>query len=323
MRPKIPFPGAAAPSARDLVAVDGAAFAPFGESNGAARQTEEPESLGSLRSAIARLDARGEMLRSLAESGDDALRDWIHLDSNERGFLYAEGEYRKRGGVVSEDFSSSPRGFDDDKTSARDADVRAAASCSRRAVSPSTPPATPRTRAAPRSAATWSWSRTEHQLHQRVRFIVRVLAFSRASKTTPPATRCAAPMLARPRGVRRRVAEAWARGATEVCMQGGIHPEFTGETYLSLLRAAKRARVACAFSPLEVRHGAETFAGGAARGRLCVLGLLKSEALGRSGTAAEILSGRSARGACPDKLDARAVAAAEAAHAAACLRRRR
>lgn len=28
--------------------------------------------------------------------------------------------------------------------------------------------------------------------------------------------------------IRRRAAEAWARGATEVCMQGGIHPDFTG-----------------------------------------------------------------------------------------------
>ena len=95
--------------------------------------------------------------------------------------------------------------------------------------------------------------------------------------------------------VRRRVAEAWARGATEVCMQGGIHPEFTGETYLSLLRAAKRGAPEMhvhAFSPLEVRHGAETFAGGALRGDVSAfLGLLKSEGLGSlPGTAAEILS---------------------------------
>ena len=32
--------------------------------------------------------------------------------------------------------------------------------------------------------------------------------------------------------VSRRVAEAWERGAEEVCMQGGIHPDFTGDTYL-------------------------------------------------------------------------------------------
>ena len=122
--------------------------------------------------------------------------------------------------------------------------------------------------------------------------------------------------------VRRRVAEAWARGATEVCMQGGIHPEFTGETYLSLLRAAKSGAPDMhvhAFSPLEVRHGAETFAKGALRGDVgAFLGLLKAEGLGSlPGTAAEILSDEVRETLCPDKLDARAwLATAEAAHAA-------
>ena len=32
--------------------------------------------------------------------------------------------------------------------------------------------------------------------------------------------------------VARRTAESWERGATEVCMQGGIHPDFNGDTYL-------------------------------------------------------------------------------------------
>ena len=61
--------------------------------------------------------------------------------------------------------------------------------------------------------------------------------------------------------IRRRVREAWERGATEVCMQGGIHPSFTGETYLSICRAAKEAVPEIhvhAFSPLEVTHGART-----------------------------------------------------------------
>ena len=39
----------------------------------------------------------------------------------------------------------------------------------------------------------------------------------------------------------RRVREAWERGATEVCLQGGIHPDYTGETYLSICRAIKEA----------------------------------------------------------------------------------
>ena len=59
--------------------------------------------------------------------------------------------------------------------------------------------------------------------------------------------------------IARRVHEAWQRGATEVCMQGGIHPRYTGATYLGILDAAKRAAPGVhvhAFSPLEVQHGA-------------------------------------------------------------------
>jgi FO synthase len=41
--------------------------------------------------------------------------------------------------------------------------------------------------------------------------------------------------------IERRVREAWERGATEVCMQGGIHPAYTGATYLAICRAAKKA----------------------------------------------------------------------------------
>ena len=57
----------------------------------------------------------------------------------------------------------------------------------------------------------------------------------------------------------RRVREAWERGATEVCMQGGIHPRYSGATYLDILATAKRAAPGIhvhAFSPLEVHHGA-------------------------------------------------------------------
>ena len=39
----------------------------------------------------------------------------------------------------------------------------------------------------------------------------------------------------------RRAEEAWERGATEVCLQGGIHPDFTGETYLEICRAIRSA----------------------------------------------------------------------------------
>jgi FO synthase len=106
--------------------------------------------------------------------------------------------------------------------------------------------------------------------------------------------------------VARRTAEAWARGATEVCMQGGIHPRFTGRDYLAILSAAKAAAPAIhvhAFSPLEVQHGAQTLG-------LAIpdyLAILRDAGLGSlPGTAAEILTDRVRRRICPDKLDSQA-----------------
>ena len=56
-----------------------------------------------------------------------------------------------------------------------------------------------------------------------------------------------------------RAEEAWAAGATEVCMQGGIHPDLPGSFYFDLLDAI-RARTPGmhihAFSPMEVLNGA-------------------------------------------------------------------
>ena len=100
----------------------------------------------------------------------------------------------------------------------------------------------------------------------------------------------------------RRSREAWERGATEVCLQGGIHPDFTGEFYLDVLRAIKAELPAMhvhAFSPLEVSQGAQT------------LGLplrpyldrLRDAGLGSlPGTAAEILDDEVRALICPDKL---------------------
>ncbi len=100
----------------------------------------------------------------------------------------------------------------------------------------------------------------------------------------------------------RRAQEAWERGATEVCMQGGIHPDYTGETYLALCRAVKSALPPMhvhAFSPLEVWHGAQTL-------HLSVdefLHRLRDAGLGTlPGTAAEILDDEVRRIICPDKL---------------------
>jgi FO synthase len=102
--------------------------------------------------------------------------------------------------------------------------------------------------------------------------------------------------------IRRRVLEAWDRGGTEVCMQGGIHPSFTGQTYLDICRAAKQAVPQMhvhAFSPLEVSHGAETLGISVAE----FLAELKHAGLGSlPGTAAEILDDDVRRELAPDKL---------------------
>jgi FO synthase len=100
----------------------------------------------------------------------------------------------------------------------------------------------------------------------------------------------------------RRCHEAWDRGAVEVCLQGGIHPSFTGEYYLDVVRAIKRELPDLhvhAFSALEVWQGAATLG-------LPLddyLSLLKAEGLASlPGTAAEILDDEVRRIICPDKV---------------------
>lgn len=104
--------------------------------------------------------------------------------------------------------------------------------------------------------------------------------------------------------IARRVREAAERGASEVCLQGGIHPSYTGQTYLDILRTAKQAVPGIhvhAFSPLEVTHGAQTL-GISVR---AFLERLKAEGLGSlPGTAAEILDDDVRAIICPDKLTA-------------------
>ncbi|TDC45553.1 7,8-didemethyl-8-hydroxy-5-deazariboflavin synthase [Actinomadura sp. KC345] len=56
-----------------------------------------------------------------------------------------------------------------------------------------------------------------------------------------------------------RVDEAWAAGATEVCMQGGIHPDMPGTAYFDLAREVKRRAPDIhlhSYSPMEVVNGA-------------------------------------------------------------------
>tara|TARA_Y100001970_G_scaffold78826_1_gene100416 strand:+ start:4000 stop:6390 length:2391 start_codon:yes stop_codon:yes gene_type:complete len=103
--------------------------------------------------------------------------------------------------------------------------------------------------------------------------------------------------------VQRRVLEAWDRGATEVCMQGGIHPDYTGQKYIELCKAVKDAVPDMhihAFSALEVTQGAAT------------LGISIEDFLHKlsdaglaslPGTAAEILDDNVRATLCPDKIN--------------------
>jgi FO synthase len=116
--------------------------------------------------------------------------------------------------------------------------------------------------------------------------------------------------------IQRRCVEAWERGATEVCLQGGIHPDYTGATYLSVCRAIKAVTPDIhihAFSPLEVTQGAHTLGLTLA----AFLTELKAAGLGTlPGTAAEILDDEVRRIICPDKIDTRQwLEVVETAHA--------
>jgi FO synthase len=125
--------------------------------------------------------------------------------------------------------------------------------------------------------------------------------FCAFSKSGPRSLRGAAYLLDLDE-IARRTAEAWERGATEVCLQGGIHPSFTGRTYFDIVAAVKGAAADMhvhAFSPLEVTHGARTL------GLSLETYLARLRAAGLStlpGTAAEILDDEVRAIICPDKL---------------------
>ena len=113
----------------------------------------------------------------------------------------------------------------------------------------------------------------------------------------------------------RRVCEAAQLGATEVCLQGGIHPDYTGQTYLDIVRTVKEAAPEIhvhAFSPLEVDHGASTLGLPVDR----YLSMLKEAGLDSlPGTAAEVLDEGVRQTLCPDKVSAtRWLEIMEAAH---------
>ena len=100
----------------------------------------------------------------------------------------------------------------------------------------------------------------------------------------------------------RRCREAWERGATEVCLQGGIHPAFTGDYYLSVVRAIKEAVPGLhvhAFSALEIWQGAATLE---VPLEDYLTELREAGLSSLPGTAAEILDDEVRQLICPDKV---------------------
>ena len=102
----------------------------------------------------------------------------------------------------------------------------------------------------------------------------------------------------------RRAREAWERGATEVCVQGGLPRDLDGFFYRDLLRAIKHAIPGMhvhAFSPMEIDYGVLK-TGMPLRD---YLRMMKDEGLGSiPGTAAEILDDRVRKELSPNKLPA-------------------
>ncbi|HUS61486.1 MAG TPA: 5-amino-6-(D-ribitylamino)uracil--L-tyrosine 4-hydroxyphenyl transferase CofH, partial [Acidimicrobiales bacterium] len=99
-----------------------------------------------------------------------------------------------------------------------------------------------------------------------------------------------------------RVAEAAAMGATEVCLQGGIHPDFDGDYYLDVIKAVRAASSTIhihGFTALEVTEGAKRLGEPLAEylRRLMAAGLKTLP-----GTAAEILDDEIRAELCPDKI---------------------
>ena len=99
-----------------------------------------------------------------------------------------------------------------------------------------------------------------------------------------------------------RSVEAYEMGASEVCLQGGIHPEYTGEFYMSMIQEIKNAVPDLhihGFTPLEIWQGAETINTPVDE----YLKMLRDAGLNTlPGTAAEILDDRVRKYLCPDKI---------------------
>src|SRR6202790_3418546 len=98
--------------------------------------------------------------------------------------------------------------------------------------------------------------------------------------------------------------DAWEKGATEVCIQGGLPRDLDGFFYRDILQAVKQAIPGMhvhAFSPMEISYGVDK-TGMPLRE---YLQMMKDEGLGSiPGTAAEILDDRVRQALSPNKLPA-------------------
>ncbi|MEO6121264.1 MAG: 5-amino-6-(D-ribitylamino)uracil--L-tyrosine 4-hydroxyphenyl transferase CofH, partial [Acidimicrobiales bacterium] len=103
--------------------------------------------------------------------------------------------------------------------------------------------------------------------------------------------------------IARRVTEAEAHGATEVCLQGGIHPSFDGDYYLDVILAVRQVSSTIhihGFTALEVTEGARR-SGEPLEGYL--RRLVDAGLRSLPGTAAEILDDEVRAELCPDKIN--------------------
>jgi FO synthase len=100
-----------------------------------------------------------------------------------------------------------------------------------------------------------------------------------------------------------RAREAWDMGATEVTLQGGIHPDFDGDYYIDVTRAVKNAvpdMHVHGFTALEVTEGAKRLGEDL---RTYLLRLQEAGLASLPGTAAEILDDEVRAILCPDKIN--------------------
>jgi FO synthase len=103
--------------------------------------------------------------------------------------------------------------------------------------------------------------------------------------------------------IAQRAAQAWEMGATEVTLQGGIHPDFDGDYYIDVTRAVKDAVPEMhvhGFTALEVTEGAKRL------GESLETYLIRLKEAGLAslpGTAAEILDDKIRAILCPDKIN--------------------